>query len=170
MDLSKIELFLSTNPEYAWLTILCFAFIESFILSGILIPFSSAILFSTCVYIYNVDLLPLYIIAPAALLGANLGDTSGFIFGKRVGPKILETKFFIKRHRNIVRTKNFLARRGTYAVIIGRFIPAIRPITPFLLGISNIKPIRFYMADCVACLMWGSALAVLVLTADYIID
>jgi len=45
---------------------------------------------------------------------------------------------------------------------LGRFVPAIRPIVPFLLGISDLKAVRFYIADVVACTCWGIALALLV--------
>ena len=41
-------------------------------------------------------------------------------------------------------------------------MPAIRPIVPFLLGISDMKIIRFYIADVIACLCWGVGLALLV--------
>jgi len=33
---------------------------------------------------------------------------------------------------------------------------------PFLLGISDVKPVRFYIADIIACSLWGAALALLV--------
>ena len=74
----KIELYLNTNAEYAWLIILFFAFFESFILSGVVV--SSAILFSICILIYNTELLPITYIVPVAVLGAHLGDMTGFLF------------------------------------------------------------------------------------------
>ena len=49
------------------------------------------------------------------------------------------------------------------SVFLGRFIPAIRSIVPFLLGISNLKPVRFYISDVIACSLWGAALAFLVI-------
>jgi len=160
MNIDKLELFLSTNAEYAWLIILFFAFLESFIISGAIV--SSAILFSICIFIYNADVLPLTIIVPMAIIGAHLGDMCGFLFGKTLGPNLLATKFFQKRKKLISRSQSFLDRRGPYAVVIGRFIPAVRPIVPFLLGVSDLKAIRFYVADIVACLLWGFALGVLV--------
>ena len=80
MDVSKLELFLSTNAEYAWLVVLFFAFLESFIISGAIV--SSAILFSICIFLYNTDVLSLYLMVPMAIIGAHLGDMSGFFFGK----------------------------------------------------------------------------------------
>ena len=45
----KIEIYLNANAEYAWIFVLFFAFLESFILSGVIV--SSAIIFSVCILI-----------------------------------------------------------------------------------------------------------------------
>ncbi len=156
----NIESFLSNNNELAWIAIFMFAFMESFILSGIIV--SSAILFSVCIFVFNMELLPLYTIVIVAMLGAHLGDVSGFFFGKTVGPSLLATKFISKREKTIKRAQKFLDKTGQYTVILGRFVPAIRPIVPFLLGISDLKAVRFYIADVIACTCWGIALALLV--------
>ena len=156
----KIELYLNANAEYAWVVILFFAFLESFILSGVII--SSAILFSICIFIYNTELLPLFYIVPVAVLGAHLGDMTGFLFGKTIGPKLLSTKVMVKREKLITRAQKFLDKTGSYTVILGRFIPAVRPIVPFLLGVSDLKLVRFYIADLIACIFWGIALGFLV--------
>ena len=156
----KIELYLNANAEYAWVVVLLFAFIESFILSGIVT--SSAILFSICIFIYNTELLSIYYIVPLAILGAHLGDMGSFLFGKTIGPQILTTKVMLKRQKTIKRSQEFLDKTGSFTVLFGRFIPAVRPIVPFLLGISDLKVVRFYIADVIACLLWGLALGFLV--------
>lgn len=156
----KIELYLNANAEYAWVVVLFFAFIESFILSGIVT--SSAILFSICIFIYNTELLSIYYIVPLAILGAHLGDMGSFLFGKTIGPQILTTKVMLKRQKTIRRSQKFLDKTGSFTVLFGRFIPAVRPIVPFLLGISDLKVVRFYIADVIACLLWGLALGFLV--------
>ena len=156
----KIELYLNANAEYAWVVVLFFAFIESFILSGIVT--SSAILFSICIFIYNTELLSIYYIVPLAILGAHLGDMGSFLFGKTIGPQILTTKVMLKRQKTIKRSQKFLDKTGSFTVLFGRFIPAVRPIVPFLLGISDLKVVRFYISDVIACLLWGLGLGFLV--------
>ena len=91
----NIESFLTQNTELAWIAIFVFAFMESFILSGLLV--SSVILFSVCVFVFNMEILPLYAIVPIAILGAHSGDMSGYYFGKTVGSKLLQTNFLKKR-------------------------------------------------------------------------
>jgi membrane protein DedA with SNARE-associated domain len=74
----------------------------------------------------------------------------------------MSTKVVAKRKKTIARAQKFLDKTGSYTVILGRFIPAIRPIVPFLLGISDLKIVRFYVADVIACICWGLALGFLV--------
>ena len=97
-----------------------------------------------------------------AILGAHLGDMGSFLFGKTIGPQILTTKVMLKRQKTIKRSQEFLDKTGSFTVLFGRFIPAVRPIVPFLLGISDLKVVRFYIADVIACLLWGLALGFLV--------
>ena len=156
----NIETFLTNNSQYAWIAVFLFAFLESFVLSGIVV--SSAILFSVCIFVYNMELMPLYLIVPVACLGAHIGDMSGFFFGKTVGPSLLSSEFMKKREKLIIRAQKFLDKTGSFTVLLGRFVPAIRPIVPFLLGISDLKAVRFYFADLIACLFWGLALGCLV--------
>ena len=109
MNIEKLELFLSANVEYAWLIVLFFAFLESFVISGAIV--SSAVLFSICIFIYNADALSLSIMVPMAIIGAHLGDMSGFFFGKTLGPNLINSKFFQKR-------KKLISKKSTFYYIV----------------------------------------------------
>ena len=103
-----------------------------------------------------------------ALLGSHVGDVCGFLVGKFVGPSVLNSKFIKKRHKALNRTQRFLDRFGPYTVLVGRFIPAIRPLVPFMLGVSDLRLKRFYLADVIACSAWALALALLVVSVGSI--
>ena len=107
--------------------------------------------------------LSVFSIVPLAILGAHLGDLSSFFLGKTIGPQLLSTKILQKRQKTIIKAQKFLDKFGPYTVLFGRFVPAIRALTPFLLGISDVKALRFYIADVIACLLWGIALGFLVI-------
>ena len=161
MSFESIQEFLLNNIEYSWMIIIFFAFAESFLITGIFI--SSAILFSICILLYNMGALSVFSIMPLAILGAHLGDLSSFFLGKTIGPQLLSTKILQKRQKTIIKAQKFLDKFGPYTVLFGRFVPAIRALTPFLLGISDVKALRFYIADVIACLLWGTALGFLVI-------
>ena len=54
MSFERIQIFLESNPEYGWLLVFLFGFLESMIITGSFMP--SAILFSLCIYLYNIEL------------------------------------------------------------------------------------------------------------------
>jgi|TARA_B110001450_G_scaffold213803_1_gene206323 membrane protein DedA with SNARE-associated domain len=107
--------------------------------------------------------LSIFGIVPVAMIGAHIGDVSSFFLGKTVGPQILASKALTKRQKTIKRAQKFLDKFGPYTVLFGRFVPAIRSLTPFLLGVSDVKALRFYIADVIACITWGIALGFLVI-------
>ena len=152
----SIQSFLLHNPEYAWLTVFVLAFLESMVISGSIVP--SIVLFSICVYLFDQQILSLYLIAPIAMGGAHLGDLGGFLVGKYSGDKVLSLTFFQKRTALISKATSTAERFGPLAVAIGRFTPAIRPIMPFFLGLTRLELKRFYFADLFACFAWGIAL------------
>ena len=166
MPFEKLQLFLEANPEYSWVLVFFFGFMESMIITGSFMP--SAILFSLCVYLYNTELLTLPWICGIAFLGSHIGDICGFLLGKSFGPAFMSSQFIQKRQKGIARTQKFLDRFGPYTVVVGRFIPAIRPLVPFMLGITDLKLKRFYLADILACLAWAFALALLVISVGSI--
>jgi membrane-associated protein len=168
MPFDKIQLFLETNPEYAWFLIFLFGFMESMIITGSFMP--SAILFSLCIYLYNTELLTLPWICGIAFVGSHLGDIAGFMVGKIFGPSFMASTFIQKRQKGIAKTQKFLDRFGPYTVLMGRFIPAIRPLVPFLLGLTDLRLKRFYVADLFACSAWALALALLVISVSPIFN
>ena len=157
MSFERIQIFLESNPEYGWLLVFLFGFLESMIITGSFMP--SAILFSLCIYLYNIELLTLPWICGIALLGSHVGDVGGFL---------LNSKFIQKRQKPLHRAQKFLDRFGPYTVLVGRFIPAIRPLVPFMLGVTDLKLKRFYVADLIACSLWAIALALLVVSVGSI--
>ena len=151
-----IQNFLLHNPEYAWLAVFTLAFLESMVITGSIVP--SIVLFSICVYLFDQQILALYLIAPIAMIGAHLGDLGGFLVGKYSGEKVLSISFFQKRTALIDKATSAADRFGPLAVVIGRFTPAIRAVMPFFLGLTRLDLKRFYFADLLACSAWGIAL------------
>jgi membrane-associated protein len=163
-SIEEIQQIVLNNAPYAWLFVFGFAFMESLIIVGSIV--SAAILFSICVYLHHTQILSMYFIVPLAITGAHLGDVTSFLLGKRIGPSMLKRKFFQKHKKIVTKGKNMVERFGSYSVIVGRFTPGLRPIVPFLLGLSDCDSKRFYPASVVAVLCWGMALIVLTIGVE----
>ena len=111
----SIQNFLLQNPEYAWIAVFILAFLESMVITGSIVP--SIVLFSICVYLFDQQILALYLIAPIAMSGAHLGDLGGFLVGKYSGDKVLSLTFFQKRTVLINKATSAADRFGPLAAV-----------------------------------------------------
>jgi membrane-associated protein len=91
------------------------------------------------------------------------GDVSGYLLGRYKGDMVLTKSKraeseYERHHDRIVR---YQERWGKWIVVIGRFMPFIRAITPFTMGIGGMERSRFLPAAAVASLVWGGGFFIL---------
>jgi len=88
---------------------------------------------------------------------AVLGDNTNYWIGRKIGLRILQIKI---RGKNVVKqkyldqTQQFFDKHGTKAIIMARFVPIVRTVTPFVAGIGKMKYGRFFSYDVVGGLLW----------------
>ena len=98
----------------------------------------------------------------AAILGAVIGDSIGFLVGRRWGHAIVRGTLghlpWIGRHvdRNLERARAYLRRRGSRAVILGRFTAGLRVTIPGLAGMSDMPYPRFLLANVTGGAVWAT--------------
>ncbi len=96
------------------------------------------------------------------LLGAILGDTFGYWFGRKVGPAIFkrqDSTFFHRDH--LTRAHTFFERYGGSTIIIARFIPVIRTFAPILAGVGRMPYLQFVSFNVVGGVVWGVGMPLL---------
>ncbi len=100
--------------------------------------------------------LPLCILCAAT--GAFVGDNVSYGIGTLLGERTVKRLFRgEKSHRAFEWAERMLAERGTYLVIVARFIPGGRTATTFSAGYVHSFPWRrFLVADAIAATIWGS--------------
>ncbi len=105
--------------------------------------------------------LPLVILAASG--GALLGDNISYLLGHLLGERTVKRWFKSERsQRGFLWAERQLDERGTYLIIIARFIPGGRTAMTFAAGYVPTFPWRrFIVADVIACLIWGSYTALL---------
>ena len=103
------------------------------------------------------DLTLLFVIA-AASAGAILGDNISYGLGSWLGERTVKNVFKGERSRKaFLWAEHQLEERGTYLIVIARFIPGGRTATTFAAGYIKAFPYRrFLPADILAGLIWGS--------------
>jgi membrane-associated protein len=93
----------------------------------------------------------------AAVLGAQIGYWIGRTFGTRLFKP--DARFFKTEY--LERSHAFFERRGAGAVVLARFIPFVRTITPILAGTSQMKQRAFFVANVIGAALWAVGVTLL---------
>ena len=94
----------------------------------------------------------------AAASGAVVGDNISYGIGKWVGRRTVRSLFRHERaHRGFDWAETQLEQRGSYIILVARFIPFGRTAVTFTAGYTEGLPWhRFIRYDIVAGLVWGT--------------
>ncbi len=89
------------------------------------------------------------------IFASIIGDTVNYEIGKRFGKTILNNKKFkIIKQENLDKTNALIAKYGGAAVFIARFMPIIRTIVPFVVGMGNLKYSKFIKFNAIGGVVW----------------
>jgi membrane-associated protein len=75
---------------------------------------------------------------------ALLGDSTGFLLGRKTGERIFsrpDSRLFKREH--VFRTKKFYERHGGKTIVYARFIPIVRTFAAFVAGVMEMPYLRF---------------------------
>ena len=136
--------------------IMVIVFAESGLLVGVFLP-GDSLLFTAGLLSATTDLLPpLWVIIPAIVVAAIVGDQVGYIIGSRAGPKIFQrpdSRFF--RQEFVDKAYSYFERYGGRTIILARFVPIVRTFTPVIAGVSQMSYRTFVAYNVLGGLLWG---------------
>ena len=99
------------------------------------------------------------------IMSAILGDTVNYEIGKHFGKKILNNKKFkLIKDENIKKAEDLVKQYGGMAVLLARFMPIIRTIVPFVVGMGELHYPKFIKYNAIGGIVWVS----LFLTMGYL--
>lgn len=153
MDLTSII----TTAGYFGIFAVIFA--ESGLLIGFFLP-GDSLLFTAGFLAYQgtFSLPALCLICGVA---AILGDSVGYMFGRRVGRRLFmrpDSTFFKKKHLDAAEA--FYEKHGSKTIVLARFMPIVRTFAPIVAGISNMHYPRFVTFNIVGGLLWGCGVTI----------
>ncbi|HEX6662655.1 MAG TPA: DedA family protein [Gaiellaceae bacterium] len=92
-----------------------------------------------------------------AALGAFSGDNCSYALGRWLGQPIVERSFSGERSRHRLDVAEaFLKERGSYVLVIARFVPGGRTATTFVSGLVKLQwQTRFAPYIFVAAILWA---------------
>lgn len=135
-------------------------FAESGLLIGFFLPGDS--LLFTAGFLASQGFLNIWYLLPIVFVCAVVGDSVGYSFGLRAGPKIFNKPdgiIFNKDH--ITKTQQFYEKHGGKTIILARFLPVIRTFAPILAGVGKMHYKTFLSYNLIGGFLWGVGLTLL---------
>lgn len=132
-------------------------FAESGLLIGFFLPgdsllFTMGFLIHSGAFTFNIHLAVLIV-----FLAAVAGDSVGYGFGRRLGPRIFkkeDARLFKQEY--IERAQNFYEKHGGKTIILARFIPIVRTFAPIVAGAGRMNYQTFLVFNMIGALLWSA--------------
>lgn len=93
-----------------------------------------------------------FVLIPLMTLASAAGDTLNFWLGRWFSGPLLHRGWV--RKEQVERSRDYFNRYGARTIIIGRYIPVIRVVVPFVAGTSRIRYLHFLPLSLIACASW----------------
>lgn len=134
-------------------------FAESGLLIGFFLPgdsllFTAGALYATGVLPGNIPV-SIHLFTLLLFIAAVLGDSVGYWFGRKVGPRIFnkpDARLFKQSHVQSAQT--FYEKHGGKTIIIARFMPIVRTFAPIIAGVGGMHYPRFFAFNIIGGFAW----------------
>ncbi len=90
-------------------------------------------------------------------LAAIVGDVIGYLLGRKFGFDFLVKfgKYFFLTEEHLQKASGIMEKHTGKALIIGRFNPVTRALTPFLAGAGDLNPKKFWIYNIIGGVSWA---------------
>ncbi len=135
-------------------------FAESGVFIGFFLPGDS--LLFTAGILASQDYFNIAILVLFCFLGAVLGDSFGYAFGRKVGPRIfIKERSFLFHKEHLERARIFYEKYGGKTIVLARFLPVIRTFAPILAGVGKMHYPTFLFYNITGGFLWAVGLTLL---------
>ena len=98
--------------------------------------------------------LSLWVAFPVLVIVAMAGAEVGYQIGARYGRNIFKDDAKILSTKNLHTTEEFFQKRGSLALVLGRFVPIVRTFVSLAAGISSYDRKKFHLWNTVGAIAW----------------
>lgn len=144
------------GPLALYVALGALVFAESGVLLGFFLPGDTVLFAAGVVAGTEGSGVSLPVLVAVVLVAAVAGDAVGYWTGRKGGPPLLRRKPRLAPH--VERAERFYDRYGALAVVVARWIPWVRTLTPVLAGVAGMPYGRFLVANVVGAVCWGAGL------------
>lgn len=147
----------TAGPLVVVLILAAIIFAESGLLIGFFLP-GDTVLFSAGFLVYGHILhFDIHIMVLILFAAAVLGDSVGYLFGRRIGRRIFHRpNSILFRQENMQRAEAFYEKHGGKTVILARFVPIVRTFAPLLAGVGKMEYKVFLTFNMIGAGLWAA--------------
>lgn len=160
------DVLLQLFQEYGT-TIYIILFLIIFVETGLvimpLLP-GDSLLFTAGLLCAQPNGLNIWILIPLLIVAAVLGDNTNYFVGKFFSEHVLSWKIKGKplvKKQWLDQTHDFFEKNGTKTIILARFVPIVRTITPFVSGVGKMNYKTFLPYDILGGVLWVGSVTIL---------
>lgn len=137
----------------AYVVLFLIVFAESGMLIGFFLP-GDSMLFTVGV-VAGAGELQIVQICVLLVFFSILGDQSGYLLGRRTGPRIfVRPDSTLFKQEYVARTSQFYEKHGGKTLIYAKFVPIVRTFAPFMAGVGRMQYTRFVSFNVIGGLGW----------------
>jgi membrane protein DedA with SNARE-associated domain len=127
------------------------------------LPLPGETMLLTASYLASTGHLSLPLVIAAAALGAVIGDSVGYLVGRKGGRRFLERygRYAGITPEKLAKAEGYFTRHGGKTVFFGRFVAVLRILAGPLAGTSNMPYRRFLVANVVGAVSWATVMGTL---------
>ena len=136
-----------------WLVLLI-SFAESLAFVGAFVP--GAVFIILAGFLSSQGYLDIRYLIWFAAIGAILGDTISYYLGTK-GTKLFKNENRFLKANHLDMGKKFFEKHGNKSIFLGRFVGLLRPIIPFVAGISGMNKKFFLFWNILSGFLWSAS-------------
>jgi membrane-associated protein len=145
----------TAGPVAVWLITLSFLFVECAFIFGLFLPGDSLLFAAGVILAQHTGAWNAWLLSAAAMVVALVGNLVGYYIGQTTGTHLLARKGGRMLNRaNLEKARDFLDRRGFWAIVLARWIPWVRTLAPMVAGAAQMDKKRFLLATTLGALAW----------------
>jgi membrane-associated protein len=153
-----MEALLNFIVARGFLAVLLVIYAESGLLIGFFMPGDSLLFTAGFLVQQQLFSINIHLFVFLLFLAASLGQSTGYLFGKKVGRKLFErdnSRFF--RKENLMRAEEFYNSKGPITIVLACFIPIVRTFVPIVAGVSKMRYRQFFLYNVLGAALWTSS-------------
>jgi membrane-associated protein len=141
--------------------LIAIVFAETGLLVGFFLP-GDSLLVTAGFVAATTGVLDLTEVLVALSIAAIVGDSTGYLIGKKAGEALYhreESRWFKRRH--LLETKRFYEKYGAITIVVARFMPFARTFAPVVAGVAEMNYRVFLIYNVVGGLGWVFSMTLL---------